>query len=118
MNSQDDLDVAYGNLCSLIKDEMHSKADFKHVKIECSTSNKKRKLRKPWWITELTEAWNTMCEHEKKWLSCKNLHQKSSLKQSFISKRKQFDKMVQKAKRSYWYKIQSDILNECCHGQS
>ena len=26
--------------------------------------------------------------------------------------------MVQNAKQSYWYKIQSDILNECCHGQS
>ena len=26
-----------------------------------------------------------------------------------------FDKLVQKSKRSYWYKIQTDILNEAKH---
>ena len=116
MSSQNNLDEAFDKLCSLLKDEMKNKLDFKRIKIENSVNNKKRKIRKPWWNTELTEAWNVMCKHENRWLSCKNMHQKSILKQAFVAKRKQFDKLVQTAKRTYWYKLQS--TNECSHNQT
>ena len=96
---------------------MKNKLDYKRSKIENSVNNNKRKIRKPCWNTELTEAWNVMCKHKNRLLS-KNVHQKSILKQVFVSKRKQFDKLVQTAKRTYWYKLQSDILNKCNHIQT
>ena len=93
MSSQNDLDEAYGYLCTLLKDEMKNKLDYKRIKIENSVNNNKRKIRKPWWNTELTEAWNVMCKHENRLLSCKNVYQnsilKSILKQVFVSKWKQ-----------------------------
>ena len=118
MSSQNNLDEAYDKLCSLLKDEMKNKLDYKRIKIENSINNKKRKIRKPWWNTELTEAWNVTCKHENRWLSCIIVHQKSILKQVFVSKRKQFVKLVQTAKRTYWYKLQSDVLNECSHNET
>ena len=56
-----------------------------------------------------------MCSHEKNWQNCKIASRKAQLKHIFIAKRKLFDKLVQKSKCSYWYKIQTDILNKAKH---
>ena len=42
-----------------------------------------------------------MCMNERQWLREKNKLQKQRLKSVFISKRKEFDKVVRKAKRKF-----------------
>ena len=42
-----------------------------------------------------------MCMNERQWLREKNNLQKQRLKSVFISKRKEFDKAVRKAKRKF-----------------
>ena len=43
------------------------KFSCKTVKMQSSSKNKKRKIGKPWWNDNLTNAWNEMCTHEKNW---------------------------------------------------
>ena len=116
-NSQNDLDKAYAEFSTLIRQEMTEKLDSKTIKMQNSSNNKKRKIAEPWWNDDydLTAAWNEMCMDEKNWLKSKHTSRKKELKRIYISKRKIFDKMVQRSKRSYWYKIQNDILNEADH---
>ena len=52
---------------SLVKQEMAKKFSCKTVKMQSSSNNKKRKIGKPWWNDNLTNAWNEMCTHEKNW---------------------------------------------------
>ena len=54
-----------------------------------------------------------MCVAEKEWLSCKDHSSKDALKFSYVSKRKLFDREVQRAKRLYWYSLQKQLLDEC-----
>lgn len=63
--SQGELDKAYKRLCTIIVDEMKLKLPYKYINAPSSNSNKKKRVRKPWWNEELTIAWNEMCKHEK-----------------------------------------------------
>ena len=54
-----------------------------------------------------------LCTHEKQWLKCKDATRKQFLKTVFIESRKRFDRSVQKCKRQYWNKVQSDLLESC-----
>ena len=47
---------------------------------------------------------------KKHWLRCKSPREKKQLRIVYISKRKLFDKTVQKAKRRYWYDMQTDLV--------
>lgn len=116
--SQHDLDNTYNTLCSLIKEEMIDKLPMKRLTFFDGNDNKKRRIRKPWWNDNLTELWNEMCKHENIWLSCKIGAQKHILKRNYLQKRKLFDKMVQRAKRIYWFNVQKEILNEVAHDQN
>ena len=116
VKSQNDLDYAYNEFSTLLKQEMTQKLECKTVKVHFSgTNNKRRKISKPWWNSDLTKAWNELCTLEKGWQICKITPRKAQLKRIFIAERKCFDHMVQKAKRAYYYKIQTDILNEAHH---
>ena len=76
-------------------------------------SNKKRKVEKPWWSDRLSNLWNDVCIAECLWLRCNEKHCKSLFKSNYISKRKLFDSEVQRSKRKHWFKIQSELINEC-----
>ena len=79
--------------------------------VSCSVNNKRRRIGKPWRSDTLTCLWNKVCESERLWLKCNDICFKVSLKSTYCNNRKMFDKEVQKSKRSYWYKVQSDILD-------
>ena len=55
--------------------------------------------------------WNHVCLSERDWLKCESSAGKNRLKAVFCSKRKHFDRAVQKCKRQYWYKLQEDLLD-------
>ena len=102
VNSQNDLDYAYNEFSTLLKQEMTQKLECKTVKVHFSgTNNKRHKISKPWWNSDLTKAWNELCTPEKGWQICKLTSRKAQLKRIFIAERKCFDHMVQKAKRAY-----------------
>lgn len=80
---------------------MNDKLSKKVIKFEHGISNKKRRLRKPWWNETLSIMWNEMCIKEREWLREKNITVRARNKALFISKRKEFDKAVRKSKRQF-----------------
>ena len=111
-NDQTCIDNSYEEFVNIIKTQMNEYMKPKNVTIG-ERSNKKRKPSKPWWTDDLSDLWNTLCTHEKQWLKCKDATRKRLLKTVFIESRKRFDRSVQKCKRQYWHKIQSDLLESC-----
>ena len=66
VNTQNDLDYAYNEFSTLLKQEMTQKLECKTVKVHFSrTNNKRRKISKPWWNSDLTKTWNELCTPEK-----------------------------------------------------
>ena len=55
---------------------------------------------------------------EKAWLKCQIPARKNMLKSEFAHLRRLFDKEVQLSKRTYWVRLQQDIMNDCNHNQS
>ncbi|XP_053391507.1 uncharacterized protein LOC128554275 [Mercenaria mercenaria] len=108
--SQQCIDKAYKKLCIGIKTDMIQKIRHKTVVYDSSVSNKKRRVGKQWWSDELTELWNKVCASEKKWLGCNIPNTKKRLKVEYTVCRKIFSRAVQKAKRSYWFRLQEDML--------
>lgn len=107
---QQDIDEAYTDLCKIIKNEMLKNVEHKKTLNSSNISNKRRRSAKPWWNDYLSMLWNEACFVEKQWLNCKVAGEKKKLRIVYISKRKLFDKTVQKAKRRYWYDMQTDLV--------
>ena len=63
--TQQDIDNSYNTLCTYIKKEMSEKLEKCNIKISNASSNKRRKIGKPWWNTNLTLLWNEVCLAEK-----------------------------------------------------
>ena len=112
LREQQDIDNAYANICKLIKGEMFDKLPHKTVLMNGGESNKRRRSAKPWWNDDLSYLWNETCLAEKHWLNHKMSSGKRELRAIFISKRKLFNKNVQKAKRRYWYELQTDLVKQ------
>lgn len=112
LRNQMDIDSAYSDLCNIIKSEMQSKLGSKRIIIASGTSNKRRRIGKPWWSESLSLQWNKVCRAEKDWLKCSAKPLKASLKSVYVSTRKEFDRQVQRAKRTHWFILQSDLLRE------
>ena len=53
-----------------------------------------------------------MCTEERKWLKAKGNDRKTQ-RLIFLSKRKRVDKQVQKCKRKYWIKAQTELEDQC-----
>ena len=70
--NQQYLDNLYSEFCSVVKNEMDCKLPCKDVVLICGYSNKRRKVRKPWWNMTLQKMWNDMCTVEKAWRTCKS----------------------------------------------
>ena len=81
-------------------------------------NNKRHRPNKPWWSAELSNLWSSVCDAEKLWFYSQNRSDKVKRKSMFIKTRKEFDKEVQKGKRSHWYSLQEKILDECNVDQS
>ena len=110
VQNQQSIDNAYDDFCSSVKRSMGKKLDSKVIKVEFGCSNKKRRVKKPWWNEGLSALWNEMCMNERQWLREKNNLQKQRLKSVFISKRKEFDKAVRKAKRKFKKTNDDDLI--------
>ena len=108
--TQQDIDNSYNTLCTYIKKEMSEKLEKCNIKISNASSNKRRKIGKPWWNTNLTLLWNEVCLAEKMFLNCYNVCERKRLRVEFIKRRKIFNRNVQKSKRLFWFKMQNDLL--------
>ena len=73
--------------------------------------SKRKRIKKPWLNDNLSIFFNDMCCAEKLWKRGK-LSSVSCVKSSFVSKRRVFDREVQKAKRKYWYTLHQELLME------
>ena len=87
---------------------------YKRVVTQGGTNtSKKRKPGKPWWSNKLTEMWSRLSLAEREWLRSSDRKDKINLKAKYVKLRKEFDREVQRAKRMYWFSLQSELLNEC-----
>ena len=110
MHAQTDIDNAYISQCYIIKAEKRERLESKRILINLSSiSNKRRRIGKPWWRETLSEQLNRVRKAEKEWLKCKL--QVEDLFLSLFSIRKEFDRLVQRAKRVDWFNIQSELLS-------
>ncbi|MES9880570.1 MAG: endonuclease/exonuclease/phosphatase family protein, partial [Sedimenticola sp.] len=112
LRTQNDIDGAYADMCTIIKQEMTDKLPKRCTKLYSGQSNKKRRVGKTWWSNDLTTAWNNVCDTEKKWLSSNGRSDKVASKARYIACRKTFDRMIQRAKRIYWFNFQNKLLND------
>ncbi|CAG2197390.1 unnamed protein product [Mytilus edulis] len=106
----------YDDFCKTVESEMSDKIPSKTIFVGGKQSNKKYRNKKPWWNESLSKLWYEMCNAEKAWNKCKNMHQ-NQLKAIYVQKRKHFDSEVQKSKRKYWYDMQEQLLSESSKNQ-
>ena len=65
---QNDVNTMYSSFVRNVKCEMNEKLNSRRIRLSDSvSSNKKRRLKKPWWTDELSQQWNNMCAAEKDW---------------------------------------------------
>ena len=107
---QNNIDSNYEDFCSLLKQEMEAKLSKKTVTITSGQSNKRRKMRKPWWNEELTDLWQKRCQVEKAFTRSVAAN-RTNLKAEVKAAGKSFDRAVQRSKRQYWRKCQEDLSN-------
>ena len=56
-----------------------------------------------------------MCTEERKWLQAKGNDRKTQ-RLIFLPNSKRFDKQMQKCKRKYWIKAQTELEDQCKNG--
>ncbi|KAK6176303.1 hypothetical protein SNE40_014610 [Patella caerulea] len=78
-----------------------------------SKNNKSKSRYKPYWCDDLQRQWDVVVCSEKAWLKCKLPGLKKCLKQTFITERKSFDKLLRRLKRSYQLSEQQKLLDKC-----
>ena len=111
-SDQQFVDTVYNDFCETLKSEMNRLLNPKNVLSSSATETRKKRLKKTWWNEELSDLWNDMCTEERKWLKAKGNDRKTQ-RLIFLSKRKRFDKQVQKCKRKYWIKTQTELEDQC-----
>ena len=65
VSSQEELDNIYSHLMQSVREEMVQSLSYRTVKVKSGRSNRKRKTKKPWWTSCLTELWNDQCDAKK-----------------------------------------------------
>ncbi len=108
---QNNLDAQYQEFCDIVTNEMDRRLVSKTVKLQAGGSNKKRKVKQPWWTPRLTELWNEFCVADTRWRKSKGV-EKMTLKADMKCKQKSLDKAIQFAKRRYWREKQNDMLTD------
>ena len=111
LRSQQDIDNTYNTLTKCIKKEMSAKLNKCKVTINYASSNKRRKIGKPWWNETLTLLWNELCEAEKIFIKCNNVCERKRLRIVIVQCRKKFNRNVQTFKRLYCFNMQNNLLD-------
>ncbi|CAG2185705.1 unnamed protein product [Mytilus edulis] len=62
----------------------------------------------PYWNEELQDLWDKACKAEKEWTSCKT-NAKSTLRSTYVQRRKNFDTFNRKSKRRYQIEQQNQL---------
>ncbi|CAG2258008.1 unnamed protein product [Mytilus edulis] len=105
-----EIDQIYSDFVNLLKVEMTENLSYKVIKMSSGLlSNKRRRIKKPWWTDKLTQLWNNVCVAEKAMLGSKSDSRKRQCRIEFIDKRKTFDREAQRAKRTHWRKQMVEI---------
>ncbi|CAG2193143.1 ACAD9 [Mytilus edulis] len=105
-----EIDQIYSDFVNLLKVEMTENLSYKVIKMSSGLlSNKRRRIKKPWWTDKLTQLWNNVCVAEKAMLESKSDSRKRQCRIEFIDKRKTFDREAQRAKRTHWRKQMVEI---------
>lgn len=105
---QDVVDEIYKDFCGATNACMG--AELPSKVIYPAKEHKRYKRGKPWWCDELTELWSLFCEAEQAWSQCRPGPQKQRLKHTLRLRQKDFDRVVQRCKRTYWRSQQERIL--------
>ena len=113
--SQGDLDLAYDKLV----DYYYSFVDEFPVKPNSSNMQKRIKVNKPYWDSELYELWKIMNACEKDFLKDKS-HGKGKDRKRLIFKQSkcEFNKLVRKKERIYMTSLCEKIENNCSKNPS
>ena len=94
--TQKELDEIYDNLISIIIDEMNAKL----LVPESRHTRKRFKIKKPYWNSELGQAWKLMHLSEIAFRSCKGTRrERLALKAVFTTNTHSFDKLLKQTKR-------------------
>ncbi len=95
-----DIDDAFNNFRTAVKQEMDSTLPRKRIMMSKRNDRKRRRCKKPWWNDSLTDSWNDMCSAERSWCKQKGPRRKH-LRHVYVQKRKHFDRAVRRAKRQH-----------------
>ena len=98
--SQTKIDELYACMLSDVFKEMDS-----HIEYHCASkySRKHYKNHKPYWNSDLTDAWKSMVEAEKIFVCSKqNYSLAKKYRSEYMSKRKKFDKLLRTMERNYY----------------
>ncbi len=89
---------------------MDDKLVHRTIKVKCGLSNKRRRIKMPYWNDRLTELWNDLITTQRAAGRTRGT-QKIYLTAEARGKQKVFDRVYQSTKRQYWHKMQNDILS-------
>ena len=96
--TQHELDEIYNNLINIITDEMNEKLLIPHTK----HTNKRFRIKKPYWTEELSLAWKAMHDSECDFVNFYGpRREKLSLKSKFTFLTHKFDKLLKQTKRTW-----------------
>ncbi len=108
--NQSMVDQLYENLVKCIFNEMERQLP-KYTGVK---SNKKFKVKKPYWTDELKNLWSDMCYKEKVYLAHRGSnHVKQHLRHVFLTASTLFNKRLRQAKRTYDKRLQNEIETVC-----
>ena len=111
ITAQANIDLAYDNFTSLLQTKMESK--LKKSRTNAKITNKRHKSRaKPYWSDEIHDIWVDLCKTEKSWLSCKLAFDMKRLREEHCFKRREFNKLLRRAKRRYQIQQQQKMHDE------
>ncbi len=108
--NQSTVDILYEKLVSCIFREM----DEHLPKYTGIKSNKRYKVKKPYWNQELKLLWADMCSREKNYLAYRGPnHVKQFLRHRFLDASTIFNKALRRAERNYNKELQNEIESVC-----
>ena len=107
--NQERLNEMFDGFCNCVKSEMNEKLSHRTVRVVNGLSNKRRRVKKPYWTDDLSMLWNRYAEAEKK-ASQANGREKQRLRAVARGYRDALDRNVQAAKRKYWREMQDSLL--------
>ena len=108
METQNNIDDIYNNLCSVILSEMNEKIP----KTGNVKTSKRMKIKRPYWNDTLTDLWKIMCEKEKTFLQCDgSRNRKAALRREYGDARDKFDKTLRRSEKEYRRSVSIEIEN-------